>query len=228
MGLAERAGLHGPGRRARPARPETGGANAGLKVACLVAGMAAGADTIDDMDLLRHGAMDDAVRRGPRALHAGLVPARLHLGQRPPAGAVAPGVPGRPGRRGAAAARRGRRWPSSTSTPRRNGSTATPSRAPAFGHAKIQGILLVKGLNALAAVISTPPPRRSSARSGCAAGTPPPPAARPGWSPRRSAPPAPAGCTGLIIVRLDSGVLRPRRDQRGPAAPARGSPSPSG
>src|SRR5229473_2915160 len=27
------------------------------KVACLVAGMAAGADSIDDMDLLRHGAM---------------------------------------------------------------------------------------------------------------------------------------------------------------------------
>ena len=31
--------------------------NAHLKVPCLVAGMAAGADSIDDMDLLRHGAM---------------------------------------------------------------------------------------------------------------------------------------------------------------------------
>ena len=28
-----------------------------LKIGCLVAGMAAGADSIDDMDLLRHGAM---------------------------------------------------------------------------------------------------------------------------------------------------------------------------
>jgi hypothetical protein len=34
------------------------GVNAHLKVACLVAGMAAGADSIDDMDLLRHSAMD--------------------------------------------------------------------------------------------------------------------------------------------------------------------------
>src|SRR5215471_2861439 len=33
------------------------GVNAPLKVTCLVAGMAAGADSIDDMDLLRHGAM---------------------------------------------------------------------------------------------------------------------------------------------------------------------------
>ena len=31
--------------------------NAHLKVPCLVAGMVAGADSIDDMDLLRHGAM---------------------------------------------------------------------------------------------------------------------------------------------------------------------------
>ena len=33
------------------------GVNAHLKVPCLVAGMVAGADSIDDMDLLRHGAM---------------------------------------------------------------------------------------------------------------------------------------------------------------------------
>jgi hypothetical protein len=31
--------------------------NADLKVSCLVAGMTAGADSIDDMDVLRHGAM---------------------------------------------------------------------------------------------------------------------------------------------------------------------------
>jgi hypothetical protein len=30
-----------------------------VKIGCLVAGMAAGADSIDDMDLLRHGAMPD-------------------------------------------------------------------------------------------------------------------------------------------------------------------------
>ena len=31
--------------------------NGPVKIACLAAGMAAGADSIDDMDLLRHGAM---------------------------------------------------------------------------------------------------------------------------------------------------------------------------
>ena len=37
--------------------PGDKGANAGLKVASLVAGMVAGADSIDDMALLRHGGM---------------------------------------------------------------------------------------------------------------------------------------------------------------------------
>lgn len=37
--------------------PTDKGANAGLKLAALVAGMVAGADSIDDMALLRHGAM---------------------------------------------------------------------------------------------------------------------------------------------------------------------------
>src|ERR1700751_1099179 len=55
MALSERAGLPG-----LPAGVRPGGAcgvNARTKVACLVAGMAAGADSIDDMDLLRDGAM---------------------------------------------------------------------------------------------------------------------------------------------------------------------------
>src|SRR5690349_7334030 len=37
------------------------GANAGLKIGALVAGMVAGADTIDGMDLLRHGAFPATV-----------------------------------------------------------------------------------------------------------------------------------------------------------------------
>ena len=37
--------------------PTDKGANAGAKVSALVAGMVAGADSIDDMALLRHGAM---------------------------------------------------------------------------------------------------------------------------------------------------------------------------
>jgi hypothetical protein len=54
--LAERAGLHElVAQHVRLRRP--GGANAHLKVPALVAGMVAGADSIDDMDLLRHGVM---------------------------------------------------------------------------------------------------------------------------------------------------------------------------
>ena len=41
--------------------PTDKGANAGLKVASLVAGMVAGADSIDDMALLRHGGMNKVV-----------------------------------------------------------------------------------------------------------------------------------------------------------------------
>src|SRR5512140_2913164 len=56
MALAERAGL--PGLVAEHVRPGGEcGVNPHLKVPCLVAGMAAGADSIEDMDLLRHGAM---------------------------------------------------------------------------------------------------------------------------------------------------------------------------
>jgi hypothetical protein len=56
LALAETAGL------ARLAQqqltvPTDRGANAGLKVSSLVAGMLAGADSIDDMGLLRHGGM---------------------------------------------------------------------------------------------------------------------------------------------------------------------------
>jgi hypothetical protein len=44
--------------------PGDKGANAGLKVASLVAGMVAGADSIDDMALLRHGGMGRVFERG--------------------------------------------------------------------------------------------------------------------------------------------------------------------
>ena len=58
MAVAQRAGLADlVAEHVRPGGPC--GVNAHLKVPCLVAGMAAGADSIDDMDLLRHGAMPD-------------------------------------------------------------------------------------------------------------------------------------------------------------------------
>src|SRR5680860_710788 len=55
--LAERAGLQDlVAERVRIDRPGVG--NAEVKVPALVAGMIAGADSIGDMALLRHGAMD--------------------------------------------------------------------------------------------------------------------------------------------------------------------------
>jgi len=56
LALADAAGLSGLAG-AHLSVPGDKGANAGLKVASLVAGMVAGADSIDDMSLLRHGGM---------------------------------------------------------------------------------------------------------------------------------------------------------------------------
>jgi len=54
MALAERCGLAGL-VAAKLTLPAAGGVNAHVKVPALVAGMVAGADSIDDLDLLRHG-----------------------------------------------------------------------------------------------------------------------------------------------------------------------------
>jgi Transposase DDE domain group 1 len=56
LGLAESAGLRDLADE-HLSVPTDKGANAGWKVASLVAGMAAGADSIDDMAVLRHGGM---------------------------------------------------------------------------------------------------------------------------------------------------------------------------
>jgi hypothetical protein len=58
MALLQLVGLDGVVRRhVRVAGPS--GVNADLKVPCLVAGMYAGARSIDALDQLRHGAMPD-------------------------------------------------------------------------------------------------------------------------------------------------------------------------
>jgi hypothetical protein len=56
MGLASKAGLRKLADE-RMSVPTDKGANAGLKLSSLIARMAAGADSIDDMALLRHGGM---------------------------------------------------------------------------------------------------------------------------------------------------------------------------
>ena len=69
MSLARSAGLDGLADQ-HLSVPADRGANAGLKVTSLVAGMVAGADSIDDMALLRHGGMD-------RVFHDAYAPSTL-------------------------------------------------------------------------------------------------------------------------------------------------------
>ena len=57
LALADRAGFRRLVEAGVPV-PGEAGANPGIKVMSLLAGMVAGADTIDGMDLLRHGGMD--------------------------------------------------------------------------------------------------------------------------------------------------------------------------
>ncbi len=75
MALSERAGLHDLARaHVRAAR--SAGSNAEVKVGALVAGMVADADSIEAMDLLRHGAMS-------RVFTPGRTPPRDHPPTRP-------------------------------------------------------------------------------------------------------------------------------------------------
>jgi hypothetical protein len=202
--LAERAGLHGVA--AEHVRPDGDcGANAGLKVACLAAGMAAGADSIDDMDLLRHGAMDRLFGgvRAPstlgsflRAFTWGNV-SQLGKAHREVLVNLAREAPLLPGADVLA-------FIDIDSTQKRV--FGYHKQGARFGHTKIQGkSLLVKGLNALAGVISTPLSapvigavrlRGGNAASSRGAAS----LVKEAIGTARA-----CGCTGLIIVRLDSG-----------------------
>lgn len=57
--LAERAGLHGAADRwgRLPASAGSGAANSEAKITSIVASMMAGADSIDDLGVIRHGAL---------------------------------------------------------------------------------------------------------------------------------------------------------------------------
>ena len=202
--LAERARLHD--LAAAHVRPDGGrGANAGLKVACLAAGMAAGADSIDDMGLLRHGAMGALFGgvRAPstlgsflRAFTWGNVSQldKVHREFLANLTREAPLLPGA----GTLA------FIDIDSTQKRV--YGYQKQGAKFGHTKIQGkSLLVRGLNALAAVISTPLSapvigavrlRGGNAASSRGAAS----LAKEAIGTARE-----CGCTGLIVARLDSG-----------------------
>src|SRR2546430_4064819 len=155
MALAQRAGL--ADLVAEHVRPGAEcGVNAELKVPCLVAGMAAGADSIEDMNVLRHGAITSLFGgvRAPTTLGSHLRcytwgnVSQLEKAARgfliAPAG-QAPLLPGA----GTLA------FVDIDSMQKRV--YGHQKQGARFGHTKIGGeSLLVRGLNALAAVVSTP------------------------------------------------------------------------
>jgi hypothetical protein len=84
VALARSAGLHELAQE-HLSVPTDKGANARLKVASLVAGMVAGADSIDDMALAAARWDESGLHTRVCALDVGVVPAGVHLRPRPPA-----------------------------------------------------------------------------------------------------------------------------------------------
>jgi hypothetical protein len=203
MALAERAGLAALVREhVRVGGPC--GVNADLKAGCLVAGMAAGADSIDDMDVLRHGAMEDLFGgvRAPSTLGSflrsftwGSVRQLDAVGRRLLA-ELAGRAPLLPGADVLA-------FIDMDSMQKRVYGHA--KQGAGFGHTKIQGKgLLVRGLNALAAVISTPLAAPVIAATRLRGGTAN--SARGAASLAAEAISAArlAGCAGRLVFRIDS------------------------
>ena len=180
------------------------GVNGHLKAGCLVAGMAAGADSIDDMDVLRHGAMAGLFGgvRAPSTLGSFLRSftwgnvLQLQKVHREFLAELARRAPLLPGADVLA-------FLDMDSAQKRIYGHA--KQGAAFGHTKIGGkTLLVRGLNALAVVISTPLSapviaatrlRGGSANSARGAAS----LAAEAISTARQ-----GGCTGQIVFRIDS------------------------
>jgi hypothetical protein len=204
MALAQRAGLGD--LAAEHVRPGGKcGVNAAVKVPCLVAGMAAGADSIDDMDLLRHGAMEVLFGgiRAPSTLGSHL---RCYtwgnVSQLEKAGReflvnLAGQAPLLPGADVLAFldidAMQKRVY-------------GHKKQGAKFGHAKIGGkSVLVRGLNALAATVSTPLAAPVIAATRLRGGNAASARGAAGFAARALAAARACGATGTIVVRLDSG-----------------------
>ena len=180
------------------------GVNAHLKVPCLVAGMAAGADSIDDMDLLRHGAMVSLFGgvRAPSTLGSHLRcytwgnVAQLEKAGREFLADLARRAPLLPGAGTLA-------FIDVDSMQKRV--YGHKKQGARFGHTKIQGkSLLVRGLNALAATISTPLSAPVIAATRLRGGNAASARGAAGLTAQAIGTARECGCTGTIIVRLDS------------------------
>ena len=180
------------------------GVNAHLKVPCLVAGMAAGADSIDDMGLLRHGAMSRLFGgvRAPSTLGSHLRSytwgnvAQLEKAGREFLAGLAGQSPLLPGADTLA-------FIDIDSMQKRV--YGHQKQGARFGHTKIQGkSLLVRGLNALAATISTPLAAPVIAATRLRGGNAASARGAASLAARAIGTARDCGCTGTIIVRMDS------------------------
>ncbi len=180
------------------------GVNAQLKIPCLIAGMAAGADSIDDMDVLRHGAMAEVFGgiRAPSTLGSFLRSftwgnvRQLDAVARQFLGALAAGTPLLPGA-GVLAFIDMDSMQKRVYGHRKDGA--------GFGHTKIQGkSLLVRGLNALAAVISTPLAAPVIAATRLRGGTANSARGAASLAAEAITTARQAGCSGLLVFRIDS------------------------
>ena len=203
MALAQRAGL--AALVAEHVRPGGDcGVNAYLKVPCLVAGMVAGADSIDDMDLLRHGALPGLFGgiRAPSTLGSHLRSftwgnvRQLEVVNRQLLSELARRAPLLPGKETLAFididAMQKRVY-------------GHRKQGAGFGHTKIQGkSLLVRGLNALAATVCTPLGAPVIAATRLRGGTANSARGAARFAAEAIGTARAIGCTGLIVVRADS------------------------
>ena len=203
MALAQRAGLGElAAEHVRIARPC--GVNAPVKIACLAAGMAAGADSVDDMDLLRHGAMPMLFGdiRAPSTLGSFLRSftwgnvLQLQKVHRQVLTELARRTPLLPGKDVLA-------FIDIDSQQKRVYGHA--KQGAAFGHTKIQGkSLLVRGLNVLAATICTPLAAPVIASTRLRGGNASSARGAASMISEAAGTARVAGCTGMLVVRMDS------------------------
>jgi hypothetical protein len=203
--LVSRAGLH-----ALPCRHVRIAARTGVypeaKVACLVAGMAAGADSIDDMGLLRHGAMPDIFGRvrAPSTLGSFLRSftwgnvRQLEKVSRELLAELARRAPLLPGADQLA-------FVDLDAMQRRV--YGHQKQGAAFGHTKISGeTVLVRGLNTLAATICTPQAAPVIAGTRLRGGSANTARGAASFTAEAIGTARAAGCAGTIVARADSGL----------------------
>jgi hypothetical protein len=203
MALAQRAGL-GDLVAEHVRIGHRCGVNAHLKVPCLAAGMIAGADSIDDMDLLRHGAMPALFGgiRAPSTLGSFLRSftwgnvLQLEKVSRLLLADLARRTPLLPGKDVLA-------FVDIDSMQKRV--YGHKKQGAAFGHTKIGGkSLLVRGLNTLAATVSTPVAAPVIAATRLRGGNAASSRGAASFATQAVGTARATGCSGTIVARADS------------------------